>query len=282
MNSLKPHLLIILVGLSAQPAFSQVCNFASEKFQNRVQKKFKQNPVRLIETFTIASHKLFLQNIDSKKAAQNQNQILSNSFDVNRINQSLLKTLKTRSVTRYLMDWVRTQYWGNIDQLYYSKELSLKSFSKDILAPHELNITNTHPVMTKVTRLSSRKCNTAEKRTGLCPGTVYEAKVQFSPYISCRQDILEKSFQGKFLLSFKRNQGFKILDVELSGKRIVLSSLDFLISQKRKGLNSQALTTQLRYLSSNSGSFTLPGVTAHSNSFLAKYSQPAPRLPASL
>lgn len=284
MNFLKSLILGLISTFVLLPAsYGNSCIFSKPQFNEKLRQTYRQNPITLVETFTQASHRLIASDIQDRQNVQNQNNIMKLAFDLNLISSAASKNFNSSSVFRPLMDWVRTQYWGNVQKLYFNKEKKIKLFAPDLLAPGEVAVVDEFPVLGKVYSFKSRNCLRSERKVHLCDDNkIYEAKVQFSPLLSCRNSNITENFRGVYYLSFSKQHGFKIVDVSLSGKRILLSSLNHLLTLRKNRYNKDGILAQLQILSSSYGSFLNPPRVPHSNGLLSRYRSYSPRIPASL
>ena len=250
-------------GLEASKAETRnFCSKVSRGYEKKLTQRFKQNP------------KLFLEHLleESKKSmsdADSRNKLIAASFDLRKVYIANAKSFNSKLITNNLFDWIKLQFFGNLNKNYIEKSDLVRSKSIDLFSPQEkLNMEKLKPLWTSVEQAS---CSKQESILLGCKGSVYKMKLQFLPEVSCKDRDLKRAFESEFILTYSPKYGFKILDVKLSGKRIVFDSVEMMTELKKSGFNKNAIADQLALLSHGDRSFRIPRKRIHSGRFLANY-----------
>ena len=260
-------------------AYGQYCNHLSTSYKNQLNRSFKQSPIDFIQTFLKAS-----SSQETLSDSQNQNALVSASFDIKNLYVSNAKNFKSKIITNTFFDWVRTQYFGNLNKNYLQKKDYLLSKNFDLLTDLErTQLKNFKPL---ITSFEKRNCTKKEETLLGCKKSIFKMTVQVMPEISCKKRNLRKAFETDFLLTYSSRYGFKVLDLKLSGKRIVMNSMEHMTALQQKGFNKNAIASRLSLLSKNGKTFRLPKRQINTKKFLAKFQrnkiQNTDRVPASL
>ncbi len=268
-------LIIFSLFLSNLSEAKTFCTKLSKSYKNKISKKFKQDPFFLVESFLKIP-----QNSNFDNTPSSQNKLLTHSFDLNRIQISIQKNLKSKAISKILFDWIRTQYFSSYDKNLSKKTEYLLEENRYLLTKKErLSITNSLRLSTGITQKSCSK----EERLLLRCKSLYVITVQNTPAVSCKNKNLKQAFETKFYLTFSKKYGFKILDISLLGKRITLNSIKHMVSLKKKGFNKSAVASHISLLSNNPNTFQFPKKQVNTANFLATLQNKSPtRLPASL
>ncbi|MGH1468078.1 MAG: hypothetical protein ACRBBP_04240 [Bdellovibrionales bacterium] len=250
------------------------CTGLSKRYQEKISRKFNQNPFLLVESFLNIP-----ESADFQNDSHSQNNLITASFDINRLYKANHRNLKSKAVSKVLFDWVRTQYFTNYDKSISSKNSYLYSKNQDLLNTKELNqMSNSISVATGI---QQQACTKEEARFLACK-SLFVVTAQSAPAVSCKQKNLRSAFETKFYLTFSKRYGFKILDISIAGKRIVLDSIKHMMSLKKKGFNKNALASHLSTLASEPNTFKFKK-QIHTQKFLATLKTADPdRLPSSL
>jgi len=266
----------ILISTSSASARNQnFCYFLSSNQILKTTKRYNQNPVELLEHLIQASNQ-------EKNTQQQQNKLLAASFDIQKIYQTNARVFKSRTITNSLFDWVRLQFFGNLKSNYKSRSEHLLKKNYDLLTPRERkNMQNLTPRWTGVKKM---RCSRTEKNLLGCNGTLLQVSAQFLPEVSCKSKSLKTAFTAHFYLTHHHKYGFRILDIKLAGKRLVLDSLNMMASLKKEGFNKSAIIKHLDVLTQGKKSFKVPKRQVHSGNYLARYRAKIDkdRIPASL
>lgn len=268
-------LLALCLSLPTSAYSANFCTKLSKKYQNKISKKFNQSPFLLVESFL---------NLPLDKTIKNntnaQNNLIVASFDINRIYKSNIVNFKSKALSKVLFDWVRTQYFSNVSKNFYQKSDHLLKKNIDLLNLNERNQMSLQKIF--ATKINKRKCSAEEAQLLGCKST-YVITAQSAAALSCREKKLKDAFETKFYLSFSKRYGFKILDISIAGKRIVLDSMRHMISLKGKGFNTNAITSHIATLALDPNTFKLPKKQINTKVFLASIKKVDPdRLPSSL
>ncbi len=279
MKQIKFNNFLILVALGLfLPDFSQAktfCTKLSKSYKNEISKKFKQDPFFLVESFLkIPESSKFNNSVLLK------NKLLTGSFDLSRIQKSTQTNLKSKAISNVFFDWIRTQYFSSYDKNLSEKNDHLLEKNRYFLTKQELF--DTANSLRFSTGIEKKSCSNEERFLLRCK-KLYVIKVQNTPAVSCKNKNLQKAFEAKFYLTFSRKYGFKILDISLFGKRIVLDSMKHMFSLKSKGFNNSAIVSHISLLSNSPNTFRFPKRQVNTSTFLATLkNKGSTRLPASL
>lgn len=209
-----------------------------------------------------------------------QNLLMKSGFDVSRIYKSNIKNFKSKALSQNLFDWVRTQYFGNLEKSLYSKNKQLLRENTDLFSSREQQQMSS--TQSYATSISPYKCSKKEAQLLGCKNS-YIVTAQTAAAVSCKDKKIKPAFESHFYLTYSKKYGFKILDVAISGKRIVLDSLKHMMSLKRKGFNKTAIASHISILSEQANTFKLPRKQVNTKRFLATFKNADPdRLPSSL
>lgn len=263
------------VSSNSRAAKSNYCSKVPSAYGKKLAKSFQQNPIVFLEQFLKASS-------EEVKKPTDQNELISASFDLRKVYRANAKSFKSRIITNSLYDWVRTQYFGNLKSNYLSKNEYLLKRNHDLLSTSErLNMKNFKPQWTSIERV---RCTKKETSLIGCNKSMFKVTLQFLPEVSCKKRDLKKAFEADFYLTYSTRYGFKVLDINLSGKRLVLDSVEMMLSLKKDGFNKNAIARHLNVLSLGTKSFKIPKKQVHSGRFLATFGKELSeeRLPASL
>lgn len=238
-------------------------------------KVFGQSPFDLVDSF------LKVQNEpEVKNNIKNKNSLLTASFDISKIYKTNIKLFKSKALSPLVFDWIRTQYFASSEKNIFDKSNSLISKNIDLLSSSELTTVKNGSHYAK--SFKSRNCTRQESKLLGCQ-RLYIITAQNSPEISCKKKERISSFESTFYLTFSKRYGFKIIDVAVSGKRIVLDSMKHLVHLKNKGFNKNAIRSQLTMLAADAKTFKLPRRQISTRKFLAKVRKnSSDRMPSSL
>lgn len=264
-----------LISSSSYAVTNNYCSKVPNSYGRKLARSYKQNPIKFLEEFLKASN-------DTASDQNSQNKLISASFDLRKVYRANAKSFKSKIITNSLFDWIRTQYFGNLKSNYLDKNDYLLKQKYDLLTQTEkLNMKNFKPLWTSIEKVQCSK-----KETALlgCSKGMFKVSLQLSPEVSCKTKDLKKAFEVDFYLTFHSKYGFKVLDLNLAGKRIVMDSVDMMLSLKKDGFNKTAISRQLNVLSLGSNTFKIPRKQVHSGRFLANFGKKAKseRQPASL
>lgn len=256
-------------------SYNKYCEGFSKSYQNKVASKFKQNPFFLVESFL---------NLQQIKGYQNdslsQNTLIIASFDINKLYRSNRNNFKSKVISKIFFDWVRTQYFNNLKKNFSSKSNYLLKKNSDLLTKKERIQMSSNISVAK--GIKQQKCTQQEASLLGCKN-VYIITAQTAPSISCKDSSLEKAFESKFYLTFSKKYGFKIIDISIVGKRIVLDSIKHMLSLKNKGFNKNAIASHISMLATDPNTFKFPKRQTHTKKFLADLKRNNQnRLPSSL
>jgi hypothetical protein len=264
-----------LTSAHSYAATNNYCSKVPGVYGERLAKSFKQNPIEFLEQLLKASSK---ESLNSEK----QNELISASFDLRKVYRANAKSFKSKIITNSLFDWVRTQYFGNLNNNYINKNKYLLNKNHDLLTESErLNMKSFKPQWTSIEKV---RCTKKETALLGCYKSMFKVTLQFLPEVSCKKRDLKKAFEADFYLTYHSKYGFKVLDLNLSGKRLVMDSVEMMLSLKKDGFNKNAIARHLGVLSVGSKSFKIPRKQVHSGRFLATFGKEVSeeRQPASL
>lgn len=213
-----------------------------------------------------------------------QNALLAASFDIKSLYKSNAKNFKSKVLSNIFFDWVRTQYFGNLDKNYLQKKNYLLSKNFDLLTSLEREQMKSFTPL--ITSFEQRGCTKKESQLLGCSKNLFKVGVQLIPEISCKKKEIKNAFNTEFFLTYSSKYGFKILDLKLSGKRIVMDTVDYMFNLQLSGFNKSAISTRLQLLSKNKKTFRIPRRQINTKRFLAKFQRKndsnEERIPASL
>ncbi len=276
LKLISKSLILIAVSftLSSNASAKTYCNGLSKNYQKKVSKRFKQNPFLFVESFLNFPESTGFQN-DS----YSQNDLITAGFDVNRIYNANHRNLKSKAISKVLFDWVRTQYFTNYTKNLSHKNNYLYNKSKDLLNDKERSqMSDSVGVATGI----RQKACTKEESKFLGCRSVYIITTQSAPAVSCKQKDLRSALETQFFLTFSKKYGFKILDISIAGKRIVLDSMKHMMSLKKKGFNKNAIASHISTLAKDPNTFKFKK-QSHTRKFLANLKKvDSDRLPSSL
>jgi len=220
-----------------------------------------------------------IQEVDSPEG---QNQVIASSFDLRKVYVANFLSFKSKVISNSLFDWVRTQYFGNLKSNYLITNDFLLRKNQDLLSKSEfLNMKNFTPQWSAVQKV---RCSRKERSRLGCGKGMLKVTLQLLPEVTCKKRQLKKAFEADFYLTYSSRLGFKILDLKLSGKRMVLDSIEMMLGLQEDGFNKDAITKRLNLLSLGQKTFRLPKKQIHSGRFLATFQKKSleERMPASL
>ena|GEM_PF-2824123 len=264
-----------LLSLNAYAVTNNYCSKIPGVYGKKLARTYKQNPIEFLEQLLKASS-------DQVSKSANQNELISASFDLRRIYRANSRSFKSKIITNSLFDWVRTQYFGNLQSNYLDKNAYLLKKNHDLLSESERwNMKNFKPQWTSIEKV---RCTKKEISLLGCYKSMIKVSLQFLPEVSCKTRDLKKAFETDFYLTYNSKYGFKVLDLNFAGKRLVMDSVEMMLSLKKDGFNKNAIARHLNVLSLGSKTFKIPRKQVHSGRFLANYGKQAndERLPASL
>jgi len=284
-NQQKQHLrktflcVALLLGFvftsTAQARSRNYCTKVSRSQSRKLTQGFKQSPIVFLNQFLQAS----IQQMENPKG---RNQVIASSFDLRKVYIANFLSFKSKVISNSLFDWVRTQYFGNLKNNYVLTNKSLLLKNQDLLSRTELlNMKNFKPQWSAVQKV---RCSRKERSRLGCGKSMLKVTLQLLPEVTCKKRQLKKAFEADFYLTYSSRLGFKILDLKLSGKRIVLDSVEMMLSLQEDGFNKDAVAKRLNLLSLGQTTFRLPKKQIHSGRFLANFQKKnlEERMPASL
>lgn len=212
-----------------------------------------------------------------------QNKLMQEGFDLKAIYFSSKRNLKSTLVSKKVFDWLSYQYFGNLKKLYVSKEPRLVEAYYDLMTGPEREALARGDIL--VTSYKKVKCNAKEKSLLGCKSGLHVVTLQNSNGATCLHKKLQKPMQVDLYLSHDAYYGFKVIDIKVSGKRIVMDSMDHLLALKRRGFNDSALYNHIALLAPRENTFKIPRKVPPTKLFLTKVRQMGrqeERLPSSL
>lgn len=266
-------LTVSLFVFATTKAYADSCNGLSSIQKSVVKKNFNHDPFAMISSLIQVASGDFNE---SKK-----NLSMELSFDLPMIYRQTARLHRSKIFKDPYMNFLKSNFFGFYRSLYKepSKVLMRKRF--DFLNSTDRQNINKGSI--SFTGFDRSRCSKEESKSLGCKSHYYKISAMISPELSCEQGhSFKKGFETSFYLSYSKNYGFKIVDIDLSGKRLVLELFDHMSNLKSRGYNNSALISQLESLQSKNTPFQFPKKMSHSNNIMAIIQSEKDRLPTSL
>ncbi len=252
---------------------SFLCSELKDRQKDSISTNFDHNPFETIETLVKISHGNF--DDDQKNLA------IERSFDLGMIFRQTQKHHDKSSAFKTLyMNKIKNDFYGLYSRLFKEPTKTLMSKHKEQMSTEVTEALDQGSII--FTNLSRYRCTSVDKSLLGCSGGYYVLYSTLSPELSCNTSDLKDAYQVKFFLSYNKKYGFKIVDVEMSGTRIVLKTFKYIDELKSRGYNREALISRFKSLEHDSKSFVFPSRLTHSRAVMAITESDKSRLPSSL
>lgn len=254
-------------------AQAEICNGLSGIQKDLVEKNFGHNPFEMITSL--------VQIASGDYEGPKKNLSLELSFDLPMVYQQTLKLHQSKTFKEPYMSFIKSSFFGFYRVLYKKPSKALQKQRFDFLSATDRQ--NLKRGSVSFTGFDRSRCTRSESKNLGCSGHYYKVTAMIYPELSCPKGVTSNGgFEVEFYLSHNRRYGFKIVDVNLSGKRIVLDLFEQMSNLKSRGYNNSALSSQLKALQPKSRPFNFPKRLQHSNNIMAIIQTNQDRLPTSL
>lgn len=225
-----------------------------------------------------ALHRQFTnEQFNTKEAAKSRALLFDTVFDA----PFWVSKIGSRQTTHLLWNWVRTQYWGAINQQALLKEE--QGFKARINRGLHIDLNKIYkfPIFPAIAGSEEYTCKSKDKSFYPCSQRIYSFDVILSPALACSRADLQENLTFQYLVT-KTAHGWVLLDVHLKGIQLIRDTYRGYEDLSNKYGQSKALAHTQR-LSSMPYTFPANDQPPHSGdiAFNRKYKIKLPKYPLS-
>jgi len=252
---------------------AESCNSLTNNQKAMVKNNFKHDPFSMISTVV----EIATGNFEESQ----KNLSIELVFDLTMMYRQTSALHRSKTFKNPYMSFIKSNFFGLFRKLYTEPSKLLQKKRFDFLNAEEHQ--NIKKGSISFTSFNRSLCQENESLYLGCKGHYYKISTLISPELSCNiNSTTNKGFQVDFYLTYSNSYGFKIADVDLSGKRVALDLFEYMYNLKSRGYNNSALLSQLQLLQPNNTPFEFPKRLRHSKNIIAITQTTKERLPTSL